>query len=152
MLRTTIFFLALAASAFGQTSAKEETQIWQLEKAYWEYVKANDLEKYRALWHENFLGWPFVNPTPVRKDHITDWITANTSKGISLHSYSIEQLAIQITADIALDYYRINVTWANGAGTEVKTDRLRITHAWIRTHGTWQIIGGMSSPVNATGQ
>jgi hypothetical protein len=83
---------------------------------------------------------------------ITDWITANASKGISLHSYSIEQLAIQITADIALDYYRINVTWANSAGTEVKTDRLRITHTWIRTHGTWQIIGGMSSPVNATGQ
>ena len=151
MLRTTTF-LALAASAFEQTSAKEETQIWQLEKAYWEYVKANDLEKYRALWHENFLGWPFVNPTPVRKDHITDWITANTSKGISLHSYSIEQLAIQVTGDITANSDRINFTWAKSAGTEVKTDRLRITHAWIRTHGTWQIIGGMSSPVNATGQ
>jgi len=152
MLRTIALFLAFAAPTFGQTLATKEAQIWKLEKAYWEYVKANNLEKYRVLWHENFLGWPFVNPAPVRKDHITDWITANTSKGISLHSYSIEQLAIQITADIALDYYRINVTWANSAGTEVKTDRLRITHAWIRTHGTWQIIGGMSSPVNATGQ
>jgi hypothetical protein len=69
--------------------------------------------------------------SPVRKDRITDWITANTSKGIKLQSYSIEQLAIQITADIALDYYRTNVTWANSAGTEVKTDRLRITHTWI---------------------
>jgi len=152
MLRATIFFLALAASAFGQTSANEETQIWQLEKTYWEYVKANELEKYRALWHENFLGWPFVNPTPVRKDHITDWITANTSKGISLHSYSIEQLAIQVTGEIATNYYRIDFTWANSAGAEVKTDRLRITHTWIRTHGTWQIIGGMSSPVNETGR
>jgi uncharacterized protein DUF4440 len=128
MLRTTIFFLALAASAFGQTLAKEETQIWQLEKAYWEYVKANDLEKYRALWHENFLGWPFVNGAPFRKDHITDWITANTSNGISLHSYSIEQLAIQVTGDIATNYYRIAFTWANSAGAEVKTDRMRITH------------------------
>ena len=115
-------------------------------------MKANDLDKYRALWHENFLGWPFVNPAPVRKDHITDWITANTSKGISLHSYSIEQLAIQGTGDIATNYYRINFTWANSAGTEVRTDRMRITHTWIRTHGTWQIVGGMSSPVNATGQ
>ena len=152
MLRTTIFFLALASSAFGQTSANEETQIWQLEKAYWEYVKANDLEKYRALWHENFLGWPFVNATPVRKDHITDWITANTSKGISLHSYSIEQLAIQVTGEIATNYYRIDFTSANSAGAEVKTDRMRITHTWIRTRDTWQIIGGMSSPVNETGR
>jgi len=51
MLRTITLFLALTATAFGQNSAKDEAQVWQLEKAYWEYVKANDLEKYRALWH-----------------------------------------------------------------------------------------------------
>ena len=151
MLRTITLFLALTAIAFGQKSAKDEAQVWELEKAYWDYVKANDLEKYRALWHENFIGWPFVSPTPVRKDHITDWITANTFKGISLQSYSIEQLAIQVTDDIATNYYRINATWANGGGAEHRTDRFRITHTWIRTHGTWQIIGGMSSPVDATG-
>jgi len=152
MLRTITLFLALTASAFGQTSAREEAQIWQLEKAYWEYVKANDLEKYRALWHADFVGWPFVSPAPVRKDHVTNWITANTSKGISLQSYSIEQLAIQATADIAVNYYRISLTWANSAGAEFRTDKMRITHTWIRTHDTWQIIGGLSSPVNADGQ
>ena len=145
-------FFALTAAALAQHSAKDEQQVWQLEKAYWEYVKANDLEKYRALWNENFLGWPFVSSAPVRKDHITDWITTNTSKGIKLESYSIEQLAIQVTGDVAVDYYRINAAWANGEGGKVRTDRLRITHAWIRTGGTWQIIGGMSSPVNAEGK
>jgi ketosteroid isomerase-like protein len=152
MLRTITLFLALTATAFGQNSTNDEAQVWELEKAYWEYVKANDLEKYRALWHENFVGWPFVSPAPVRKNHITDWITSNTSKGIKLQSYSIEQLAIQVTGDIAINYYRINATWADSTGPEGRTDRLRITHTWIRTHGTWQIIGGMSSPVNATGQ
>jgi ketosteroid isomerase-like protein len=155
MLRITTLLLALTATALGQNSAKGEAQIWQLEKAYWEYVKANDLEKYRALWHENFVGWPFVSPVPVRKDHITDWITSNTSKGVILQflqSYSIEQFAIQVTGDIALNHYRINATWANSAGAEVKTDRMRITHTWIRTQGTWQIIGGMSAPVNAAGK
>ena len=144
--------LLLGSIALAQDAAKDETQVWQLEKAYWEYVKGNDLEKYRALWHENFLGWPFISSAPVRKNHITDWITANTSKGIKLHSYSIEKLAIQVTGDVAVDYYRINATWANGKGAEVRTDRLRITHIWIRMGGTWQIIGGMSSPMNAEGK
>ena len=152
MLRIITLFLALSATVLGQNSAKDESQIWHLEKAYWDYVKANDLERYRALWHDNFVGWPFVSPAPVRKDHIIDWITTNTSKGITLQSYSIEQLAIQVTGDIATNYYRIIATWANSAGAEVRSDRLRITHTWIRTHGTWQIIGGMSSPVDATGQ
>jgi ketosteroid isomerase-like protein len=149
MLKAISILLLLATAAFAQDAATNEAQVWQLEKAYWEYVKANDLEKYRALWHENFLGWPFVSSAPVRKDHITDWITANTSKNIKLQSYSIEQLAIQVTGDIAIDYYRVNATWANGEAAEAKTDRFRITHTWIRTHGTWQIIGGMSAPVNS---
>ena len=152
MLKTIALFVAVTAAAFAEGSDKEQAEIWNLEKAYGEYVKANDLDKYRALWHENFLGWPFVSPAPVRKDRITDWITANTSKSITLQSYSIEQLAIQVTGDLAMNYYRINATWANSTGAEVRTDRLRITHTWTRTDGTWQIIGGMSSPVNANGQ
>jgi ketosteroid isomerase-like protein len=152
MLRIISSFLALAATALAQNSAKDEAQVWQLEKAYWEYVKANDLEKYRALWNENFLGWPFVSSAPVRKDQITDWITVNTSRNIKLQSYSLEGLAIQMAGDIAVDYYRVNATWANSEGANVKTDRFRITHTWMRTHGTWQIIGGMSAPVNKDGK
>jgi ketosteroid isomerase-like protein len=152
MLKAIPFAVVLATAGFAQSVANDAAQVWSLEKAYWEYVKSNELEKYRALWHEDFLGWPFVSSAPVRKDHITDWITANTSKGVKLQSYSTEQLAIQITGEIAINCYRIKATWASGEGTEVRTDTLRITHTWIRTHGTWQIIGGMSSPVNAEGK
>jgi ketosteroid isomerase-like protein len=152
MLKATTILLLFASAAFTHASPKDEQDIWNLEKAYWEYVKANDLEKYRALWHENFLGWPFVSAAPVRKDHITDWITANSSKGIKLQSYLIEQLAVQVTGDIATNYYRIKATWANGEDTEVRANTLRIMHTWIRTYGTWEIIGGMSAPVNAEGR
>src|SRR5919198_4877413 len=118
MTKAIPFLLALASAAFTQHSAQDEVQVWNLEKAYWEYVKANDLEKYSALWHNDFVGWPFVSPEPVRKDHITDWITTNTSKGIKLQSYSIEQLAIQITGDVAINHYRIKATWANDKRAE----------------------------------
>ena len=152
MLKAIPILLVLASTAFAQDSVKDEAQIWSSEKAYWTYVRANDLEKYRALWHDDFLGWPYVSASPVRKDHITDWMTANTSKGIKLQSYSIEQLAIQVTGDVAIDHYRIKANWANKDGAEARTDALRIMHTWIRTHGTWQIVGGMSAPVNADGR
>ena len=105
-----------------------------------------------ALWHENFLGWPYISSAPVRKDHITDWITANTSKGVNLQSYSIEQLTIRVTGDIAINHYRIKMNWATSETAKVQTEALRITHTWIRTRGTWQILGGMSAPVNGKGQ
>src|SRR5437660_11343417 len=90
----------------AQNSAKDETQVWNLEKAYWEYVKANDLEKYRALWHDDFIGWPLFSAAPVRKDQVTAWITENMSNGAKLQSFSIEQLAIQVTGDVAINHYR----------------------------------------------
>jgi len=152
MFRTISLFLALATTVFAQNSAKDQAEVWQLEKAYWEDVKSNDLAKYRALWNENFLGWPYVSSTPVRKDHITDWITANTSRGIKLQSYSIEQLGIQATGDVVIDHYRVKFTWANKDGAETKVNTMRITHTWIRTDGTWQILGGMSAPVNKDGK
>ena len=50
MLKTISFLLALtAAASFAADLAKDQAEIWNLEKAYWEYVKTNDLEKYRAL-------------------------------------------------------------------------------------------------------
>jgi ketosteroid isomerase-like protein len=152
MLKAIPFLLTLATAGFVQDSAKQEAQVWNLENAYWDYVKADDLEKYRALWHEDFLGWPLVSSAPVGKDHITDWITSNTSKGVKLQSYSIEQLAIQVTGDVAIDHYRIRAKWANNESAEVRTDVFRITHTWIRVHDTWQILGGMSAPVNEKGQ
>jgi ketosteroid isomerase-like protein len=109
MLKAISFLLVLVTAAFAQGSTKEEAQVWNLEKAYWDYVKANDVDKYRALWHEDFLGWPFVSSAPVRKDHITDWITSNTSKGVKLRFYSIEQLAIHVTGNVAIDHYRIKL-------------------------------------------
>jgi ketosteroid isomerase-like protein len=155
MLKTISILLALiiAATAFTASPASDEAQIWNLEKAYWEYVKTNDLEKYRALWHDDFVGWPSVSEAPVRRDQITDWITNNTSKGLRLQSYAIEHLAVRVTGDIAIDHYRIKANWAKVDTNELaRTDAVRITHTWIRIGNTWQIIGGMSAPVNADGK
>src|ERR1043166_1653894 len=152
MFRTISLMVVLATAAFGQDSAKDEAQVWNLEKAYWEYVKANDLEKYRALWHEDFVGWPSFSASPVRKDHITDWITANTSKGVKLQSCSIEELATRVTGDLPITHYRIKLVWVGPRPNDSETEAVRITHTWIRTRDRFQILGGMSAPVNSEGK
>ena len=70
------FFILLAtiraaAPARAQQSDNEKA-VWKLETTYWEDVKALDLESYKNLWHENFVGWPYSSSRPARKVHITD--------------------------------------------------------------------------------
>src|SRR3954451_12742442 len=112
MFRAISFLLLFAMTPVARAATNDETQIWSLEKAYWEYVKANELENYRSLWHEQFLGWPSSSSSRARKDHITDWITANTSKGVKLQSYEIEQLDIQVTAENAAVHSRVKANWS----------------------------------------
>ncbi|PYK22685.1 MAG: hypothetical protein DME59_19465 [Verrucomicrobia bacterium] len=138
------FTLASETINPAQESKDEET-LWNLERAYWRYVQDNDLSAYSNLWHKDFLGWPSVNAAPVHKDHITDWITAQTSKGLVFKTGEFKPAAIHVTGDVAMVCYWITFKWLDkdGSGT---AHTLRITHAWLRTGSDWRIIGGMSMP------
>ena len=146
-----VVVMLLAPVLFAQSSSGAEDQVWAREQAYWQYVKAADLDAYRSLWHENFLGWPYTSPEPVRKAQITNWIKVHTDKGDSLKDYTLERLVSQQTGDLVTTTYRISLTWAGKNGTNA-SDASRVIHTWIRgSDGKWRIISGMSAPVSADG-
>ena len=125
----------------------DERAVWKLEHSYWEYVQASDLEGYRTLWHPDFLGWPYVSPSPVRKDHITDWITDYRSRGLHLESFDLRPAESRAEGDTVVVFYSITAHWVdkNGKG---KPATSRITHTWVRSTNGWQIISGMSAAVS----
>jgi ketosteroid isomerase-like protein len=131
-------------SDWREAGGDEET-IWSPERAYWRYVENNDLASYSDLWHENFLGWPAISSAPVRKDHITEWITSATSKGLAFKPGEFKPGAIQVSGNVAFACYWITFRWVDTRGTG-EAHTLHITHAWLRTGKQWRIIGGMSMP------
>jgi ketosteroid isomerase-like protein len=136
--------LSSEATTPSQASGEEDT-LWNLERAYWRYVESNDLTAYSSLWHKDFLGWPSVSSSPVRKDHITDWITSQTSKGLAFKTVEFKPAAIQVTGDVAFACYWVTFRWLDKNGSDAP-HTLRITHAWLRSGQDWRIIGGMSMP------
>ena len=144
-----LLFVALCAAmpALSQQSDNEKA-VWKLETTYWEDVKALDLDSYKSLWHENFVGWPYVSSQPVRKNHITAWITAYTDKGLRLQWFSLQQAASQSTGETVVTHYWLTAFWADGAG-HGEPATTRVTHTWIKTAKGWQIISGMSATVPA---
>jgi ketosteroid isomerase-like protein len=140
--------LSGARTIRAQGSA-DERALWKLEQDYWRYVQKNDLAAYSTLWHERFLGWPSVSPVPVHKDHITNWITAQTSKGLKFISVDFKPAAIQVTGDLAVTCYWQMFRWVDKDGNGAPHGT-RIMHTWLRSGKDWQIIGGMSMPEPAT--
>lgn len=126
-------------------ASENEQAIWDLEHSYWNYVQQNDLSAYLRLWHRDFLGWPSVNDAPVHKDHITDWITTQTSKGLSFRLIEFKPAAIQSSPELVVVCYWLTGKWVDkdGVGTE---RTLRVIHTWIKDGKDWKIAGGMSMP------
>jgi len=143
----TLALLLTSLTARAQQYDNEKA-VWKLESAYWEDVKALDLKSYMTLWHDNVLGWPYANSQPARKDHIADWISRYTDKGLRLQWFSIQQAASQSTDDVVVTHFWITSFWADKAG-HGEPSTSRITHTWIKTANGWQIIGGMSAPIPA---
>jgi Domain of unknown function (DUF4440) len=134
----------ILSAVVAQCQSPQEQAVWKQEHAYWEYVKNFDLEHYRALWHSDFVGWPQSSASPVRKANITDWIVAH--KGETL-TYQLEPAASQAFGDnLVVTHYWVTAAWV-AKGVKAKPGRSRLTHTWMRTNGVWQIIGGMSAPV-----
>jgi len=128
--------LAVWSPAASRTEVSEDEEtLWKLERAYWHFVESNDLAAYRNLWHENFLGWPSVSSTPVRKDHITDWITSQTGKGLAFKAGEFKPAAVQVTGDVAFACYWITLKWVDPQGNG-EAHTFRITHAWVRNGRT----------------
>jgi ketosteroid isomerase-like protein len=132
----------VALTALAQQSADEQA-VWKLEHSYWEFVKAQDIAGYKALWHENFVGWPSFSPQPLRKDHVADWMTSYQAKGLRLKSYSLKPAASQATGQLVVVYYQITTEWT-GPNAPETSETLRAMHTWLRGDKGWQIISGMS--------
>lgn len=96
------------------------------------------------MWHPNFVGWPFVSAQPQSNDHITDWITAKTAKGLHLQSYNLEPAASQKTDNIVVVHYWLTSLWADKDGLG-EPHTMCFTHTWIKVDKGWQIVGGMSA-------
>ena len=124
---------------------EDEQVIWNKEHAYWRYVEKSDLTSYANLWHENFLGWPSVSAAPVRKDHITDWITNQTSKGLTFKVGALKPADLQVTGNVASCSYWVTLAWVDKKG-KGPPSIIRITHTWLKTDEEWRIISGMSMP------
>jgi hypothetical protein len=134
-----------AGGASGAQDTEDEKALWAFEHAYWTYVQANDLASYRNLWHPNFVGWPQYSAAPVRKDHITDWITTRTSQGLAFKMGDLRPAAVQVTGDVAVTSYWVTYQWVDKEGRGAPLTS-RIIHTLLREGAVWHIIGGMSMP------
>jgi ketosteroid isomerase-like protein len=129
------------------TKSSLEDEVWGQEVAYWEYVKAADLDSYLSLWHEEAVGWPNNQLTPMNRSNIYQLVDGALA-ALDLATYKVElkRMSVHVVGSIGITFYETYTQATMKTGAEIST-RERMTHTWLRTRNGWKIIGGMSAPL-----
>ena len=128
------------------------SEVWALEDDYWRFVKAGDVESYRTLWHEKFIGWPCDRDKPLRKSSIGDWVREIRDKKIKVTSVHTREGAEDFGAIVVVHYRFTRVDTYPDGRVEGRGRESKITHTWMRVGNTWQIVGGMCGGLAPTGK
>lgn len=151
VLVLTAALLTASAPTLAQQPAPEdapelslaERAVWEMEEAYWRYVRAGDVESYRDLWHDEFVGWPCFSESPVGKQGVGTWVEAIRDNGWTL-TYELRPEAVRLFGDVAVVHYAAEYVYDYRDGTTEGEDEWRkFTHTWMRVDDRWRIIGGM---------
>ena len=144
---TAVILSSLFAIVVSSVSAQED-EVWQMEENYWKYVQAGDVEKYRSLWNDEFVGWPSSMSQPARKTNIGDWVVRIRDEKIQV-SYDLNREAVQYFGDVAVVHYTTPIIYRLSDGTVTGEGQLlKFTHTWKKFGDQWQIITGMCAAAN----
>ena len=127
---------------------KSVSQVWDREAEYWTYVKAGDVENYRTLWHEKFIGWPCGQTHPVRKDSIGNWVQEVRDKHLEVAAELTREGGEDFGNIVVVHYSFTRVDTYPDGHMEGKDEKSKITHTWMKVGDTWLIIGGMCGPLS----
>ncbi len=143
-----LLLLMAAPRIFAQEMTPAQKEVWQMEEAYWSDVKTSNADHYATLWHSSFLGWPRDRDRPVGKKDLTEGSAKKMAAG-RVVSYEFLSKAVTVVGDVGVTLYSVKATRAAKDGTnEAYTSR--VTHTWLKTGSTWEIIGGMSAPYESS--
>ena len=138
-----LVLLTLCGSSLAQLKyTPEGAAVWKMEETYWVYRQTNDEAKFRTLWHPKAVGWPANETHPV-----TPPTLGSLGRGMGqlgrVTSYELTEEAVEVFDNTAITHYRVLFTTEkDGKRT---SHSMRITHTWMKSGTTWQIVGGMSA-------
>lgn len=90
--------------ALASAESPSVAEVWAREDDYWRFVKAGDVERYVALWHEKFIGWPCDEAHPMRKPSIGAWVQKIRDEKIQVTSLMTREGAEEFGAAVVVHY------------------------------------------------
>jgi hypothetical protein len=117
--------------------------VWKLEETYWQFVKAGDVDHYRTLWHDDFIGWPVLRMDADRQGRRRQMGQRHSRQSLEVELFA-QTSRREVIRRRGVVHYAAEYVYDYGDGTTSGAGIWRkFTHTWMKAGNSWQIIGGM---------
>jgi len=141
-----VILISISWTLSGQEMTFVHEEVWQLEEQRLDYVKARDIENFRAMYHPDFTGWPNRLSTPIRQSEIGKRILEAAAEGRKPPFVKIRRESIQNFGNVVVVHFAQERIWIDENGkSQGVGDWIKVTHTWMRVGDSWKIVGGMSA-------
>jgi Domain of unknown function (DUF4440) len=147
LLLTALILLSSATKTVdAQDLSAAEREVWAMEDAYQKFWKnLDDVDGYMELWHDKYIGWHGGYSTPINKAGVREFFRRGIIDGWTTTDYNIE--GVERHGDSAVTYYSIS-GYRGASKNAGDAQTWRVSHYWTKESGKWQIIGGMTAPLD----
>ena len=138
-----VCIVSLALLVPNQLCAQEwsapQKELWKTVQTYMGFDAAEDLDKFMAYFHDDYLGWFNRSPLPENKIEVRK-ILKNDYRSTEVLFQSLKPVGIKIHGNLAIVHYHWQRTVKDSEGKE-KSVRGRWTDILIKQEDKWLLIG-----------
>ena len=122
--------------------SRAQREVWGREEEYWVYRSKARIREYKALFHEDFVGWPGRCEFPASKKQLRGAATREY-RTARIVKYDLQPGAVCIHEGFGVAYYYATLH-QRGENGRLKASLHRFTHIWKKRNQGWYLIGGNS--------
>jgi len=145
-MRTSLLGLTVCVSALAcaaEPPLNDERQILALEEAW---VSALETENRAALERIVAPDFTFIDPDGALLDRAA-YLADRANNPAEIHSFEASEMLVRVFGDTAL-VAGLSTIDESLAGKRYKY-QLRWKEMWVKRAGSWQVLAGQATPVNA---
>ena len=138
------------ARAAAPSWSADERAAWAAVEEGWRALRAEDVDRFMATFHPQFLGWNMSRPAPL--DVAAE--RRGTREFLAQYdweSHTLEPVGIRIVGDVAIVHYRYREVTRPSAGGAVQQESGRATQVLRRVGGRWKTLTIMSGAAPEAG-
>ena len=124
--------------------SESERDAWRTIEAYTEALQRKDWEAFFSHFHDDFVGWTILRPTPNGKAQRQKWVPFMYLNA-EIVQYELEPYSVKVHGNVAICHYMAIKAKKHANGSH-SLEKEKWSDVLIKENGRWLLVSDSGGP------